>query len=132
MGMTRAVAILASALIAALAFSTQAGAGDRDGYRGYVGLADDPTHEASQGAGWTANFRESKPGSIAYRVCLKHRDEPEVKRCWRRETGGDGRSAVFVALYVNDVGGPGRWRAKWKVDGRKVETWGFRVISEGV
>lgn len=128
--MSRAFALIVIAISGSLATSGQAG--DRDGYRGYIGLLGDPTHEASQGAGWTANFEEKKPGSIKYRVCLRHRDPPKVKRCWRKGTGQDGRSEVFVARFVNDRGGAGDWRANWKVDGRKVETWNFHVNPEGV
>ncbi len=35
-----------------------------------------------------------------------------------------------MALYVNDVGGPGRWRARWFVRGRRVAQWRFRARSE--
>jgi hypothetical protein len=124
--------VVATVAALSLALAANAAAADRDGYRGYVGLFGEPTHEASQGAGWTANFNESRPGSIDYKVCLKHRDDPEVKRCWRKSTGANGRSEIFVALYVNDVGGAGSWRAKWFVGGKKVEAWSFRVRSEGV
>jgi hypothetical protein len=37
---------------------------------------------------------------------------------------------VFVARFVNDRGGPGRWRARWRVDGRIVDTWRFTVRPE--
>jgi hypothetical protein len=127
--MSKASALIVVAMSGALATSALAGDG---GYRGYIGLFGDPTHEASQGAGWTANFEERKPGRIRYKVCLKHRDPPKVKRCWRKRTGKNGRSEVFVALYVNDTGGPGDWRARWKVNGRNVETWNFHVNPEGV
>jgi hypothetical protein len=62
-------------------------------------------------------------------VCVRHLRNGE-RRCWRRRSRGDGVSRVFAALFVNDVGGPGRWRARWTVAGRTVATWRFRVRPE--
>jgi len=44
--------------------------------------------------------------------------------------GGSGRQDVFVALYVNDVGGSGRWSARWFVRGRQVAARRFSVRPE--
>jgi hypothetical protein len=46
------------------------------------------------------------------------------------EVGQRGVSRVFVARFVNDRGGPGRWRARWIVDGETVASWRFRVRPE--
>jgi hypothetical protein len=102
----------------------------QSGYRGFVDRFDGvPTHEGSQGAGWRAVFRESLDGRVRYRVCLRHR-RSEKQRCWDRRTNANGVSRVFVARFVNDRGGPGRWRARWRVDGRIVDTWRFTVRPE--
>jgi hypothetical protein len=92
-------------------------------------LNSQPTREASQGAGWRTIFRERVPGRVRYTVCLRNLDN-RVGKCWRGRTGTRGRSRIFVALFVNDQGGPGRWRARWKVAGRVVATWRFRVRPE--
>lgn len=129
-GRSRRLALLAVCL-PALALPA-ASSGAPDGYKGFVGLFGDPVRSASQGAGWTANFEEKDRGSVTYKVCLKHLDPPTVKRCWVRSTGANGRSEIFVALYVNDVGGAGEWKARWKVAGKVVEKWRFKVRPEGV
>jgi hypothetical protein len=99
-------------------------------YRGYVDRLDGvPTHEGSQGAGWRAILEEEVDGRVDYRVCLRHLGNGE-RRCWNRRTNRRGISRVFVALFVNDVGGPGRWRARWTVDGEHLATWRFRVRPE--
>ncbi|MGH2946073.1 MAG: thermonuclease family protein [Solirubrobacteraceae bacterium] len=99
-------------------------------YRGYVDLFDgDPTHEGYQGNGWRAVFRERTAGRVRYRVCLRHLGNGE-RRCWNRRTNGRGVSRVFAALFVNDQGGPGRWRARWTVEGERVASWRFRVRPE--
>jgi hypothetical protein len=99
-------------------------------YRGFVDVLNgQPTREASQGAGWRTVFRERVPGRLRYTVCLRNLDN-RVGNCWRGRTGTRGRSRIFVALFVNDQGGPGRWRARWKVAGRVVATWRFRVRPE--
>jgi hypothetical protein len=99
-------------------------------YRGFVDVLNGkPTREASQGAGWRTVFRERVPGRVRYSVCLRNLDT-DVGNCWRARTGSRGRSRIFVALFVNDRGGPGRWRARWKVAGRVVATWRFRVRPE--
>jgi hypothetical protein len=100
-------------------------------YDGYISLfGSGPVHEGSQGAGWTASFRERRRGRVRYRVCLKHTNSPKVKRCWRGRTGRRGRSEIFVARFVNDRGGPGRWRATWRRHGRRVDAFEFKVRPE--
>lgn len=109
--------------------AAQAAAGG-ERYRGFVDRLDDnPTHEGSQGAGWRAVFEERVNRRVGYRVCLRHLGN-EVQRCWRRRTGRGGFSRVFVARFVNDRGGPGRWRARWRVNGQIVATWRFTVRPE--
>jgi hypothetical protein len=99
-------------------------------YRGFVDRFDgEPAREGSQGAGWRAIFEEKAAGRVRYRVCLRHLGNGE-RRCWDRRTNRRGVSRVFVALFVNDRGGPGRWRARWFVDGERVATWRFRVRPE--
>jgi hypothetical protein len=99
-------------------------------YRGFVDRFDDrPTHEGSQGAGWRAVDKETVSGRVRYRVCLRHLGNGE-QRCWNRRTGRRGVSRVFAALFVNDEGGPGKWRARWFVDGEQVASWRFTVRPE--
>ncbi len=99
-------------------------------YRGYVDRLDDqPTHEGSQGAGWRAVFKERAAGRVSYRVCLRHLADG-IRRCWDRRTNANGASRVFVARFVNDRGGPGKWRARWLVDGHQVASWRFKVRPE--
>jgi hypothetical protein len=101
-------------------------------YRGYISLGAGPVHSGSQGAGWRAVFRERAEGRVRYKVCLRYLEQPSIRRCWRRTTSDRGRSSVFVARFVNDRGGPGRWRARWRARGNRVAVWTFRVRSEGV
>jgi endonuclease YncB( thermonuclease family) len=99
-------------------------------YRGYIDVFNgEPTREASQGAGWRAIFRERAAGRVRYKVCLRHLGN-DAQRCWSRRTSERGRSRVFVARFVNDRGGPGRWRARWRVNGRIVSSWRFTVRPE--
>jgi hypothetical protein len=121
-----------SVTLAIAALAAGAGAADAATYRGYVSVGRGPTHSGVQGDGWTAVFRERRAGRVRYTVCVRHLDPPRVKRCYRRRSGRSGRSRVFIALYVNDVGGPGDWRARWLVRGRTAAVWRFRVRSEGV
>jgi hypothetical protein len=128
--MTRLGAVAAAVGLALAVLATTAQAGST--YDGWVGrLGSGPTREGSQGAGWEAVFREHRLGRVRYRVCLRHLDVP-VRRCYGRRTPQSGISRVFVALFVNDEGGPGRWRATWSVNDRIVATWRFRVRPEGV
>lgn len=99
-------------------------------YDGYVRLLGGAkTHSSFQGAGWQTVFRERVAGRVRYRVCLTHRPT-NVSRCWARASRPDGRSVVFVALFVNDRGGPGAWRATFTVQRRRVATWDFTVLPE--
>jgi hypothetical protein len=99
-------------------------------YRGYIdALNGSPVREGSQGAGWRAIFRERAPGRVRYTVCLRNLDN-DVGNCWRARTDRRGSSRVFVALFVNDRGGPGEWQARWKLGGRVVASWRFRVRPE--
>ena len=98
-------------------------------YRGFVSLLGTPERDASQGAGWTLSFRERAEGRVRYKACLKHLGNGTT-RCYRRRTPASGRQDIFVALFVNDVGGPGRWRARWFVRGRRVAAWRFTVRPE--
>lgn len=97
---------------------------------GYVKLlGGGKVRESFQGAGWQTVFKERAEGRVRYRVCLTQR-QTKTSRCWTRRTRADGTSIVFVALFVNDRGGPGPWRAKFLVDGRRVAKWDFTVLPE--
>jgi len=98
-------------------------------YRGFVSVSGKAERDASQGAGWTLSFRERATGRVRYKACLKNLSNGAV-RCYRRRTPASGRQDVFVAIYVNDVGGPGRWRARWFVRGVRVAEWRFQVRPE--
>jgi hypothetical protein len=123
--------VLPVLLAAALALPATASAGV-DPYSGHIGLVSRPgekVRSGEQGAGWQAIFRERRSGRVAYRLCLRHFDN-DTRRCWNRRSRRSGRSRVFVALFVNDRGGPGRWRATWSVDGTRVAAWKFTVRTE--
>ncbi len=124
--MRRLTPLLATAAILA-ALPAPAQAAD---YRGYVSIGRGPTHVGVQGNAWTLVFRESVAGRVPYRVCVGHLEPPRVRRCYERRSSSRGRSSVFVALFVNDAGGTGRWRARWYVRGKSVDTWSFRVRPE--
>lgn len=98
-------------------------------YRGFVSLFGEPVRNASQGAGWTLSFRERARGRVRYKTCLRHLGNGST-RCYKRRTPSSGRQDLFVARYVNDVGGPGSWRARWFVRGRRVGEWRFTVRPE--
>lgn len=102
-------------------------------YSGHISLigGGGPVRSGSQGAGWQAVFKERRRGRVRYRVCLTHRTN-KTSRCWSRATRRDGTSVVFVALFVNDRGGPGPWKATWLVRGRRVASYRFTVRPEGV
>jgi hypothetical protein len=117
-------------LLIAAALGAASGPAQAADYRGYVSVGRGPTHVGVQGNAWTLVLRESKPGRLSYRVCLGHLEAPRVRRCYNRRTSSRGRSSVVVALFVNDRGGTGRWRARWYVGGRSVDTWSFRVRPE--
>lgn len=120
------------ALTAAMTAVGGAPAQARPFYEGKVTLIGfGPTHDASQGAGWQAVFRERAQGPVRYRVCLTH-EVNKASRCWSRTTRNDGSSVVFVALFVSDTGGSGAWHATWLVRGRRVARWDFNVRPESV
>jgi hypothetical protein len=119
-------------LVIAAALAVAAGPAHAVDYRGYVSVGRGPTHVGVQGNAWTLVFRESVGGRVPYKVCVGHLERPRVRRCYDRKSNSRGRSSVFVALFVNDTGGTGRWRARWYVGGRSVDAWSFRVRSEGV
>jgi hypothetical protein len=121
---------LVPVLLIAAALAVAAAPANAADYRGYVSVGRGPAHTGVQGNAWTLVFRETKPGRVSYRVCVGHLDRPRVRRCYDRRTSSRGRSSVFVALFVNDQGGTGRWRARWYVGGRSVDTWSFRVNPE--
>ena len=120
------------AALAAAALGVQAAPASAADYRGYVSVGRGPTHSGVQGNAWNLVFRERRPGRVRYSVCVGHLDRPRVRRCYRRRTSASGRSSVLAALFVNDAGGTGRWRVRWRVGGRSVAVWSFRVRSEGV
>jgi hypothetical protein len=126
------VTLLATLVAAAPAGSAAEGEAAAKGYRGYISVGRGPTHSGVQGDGWRAVFRERVEGRVRYKVCVRYLEQPSIRRCWRRTTSRRGRSSVFVALFVNDRGGVGRWRARWRARGERVAAWTFRVRSEGV
>jgi hypothetical protein len=126
------VALLAMTIPAAPAGSVPEGDAAAKRYRGYISVGRGATHSGVQGDGWRAVFRERVRGRVRYKVCLRYLEQPSIRRCWRRTTSSRGRSSVFVALFVNDRGGVGRWRARWRARGKRVASWTFRVRSEGV
>ena len=119
-------------VIALAALAVAAAPASAADYRGYVTVGKGPTKFGVQGNAWSTIFRESKPGRVRYTVCVGHLDRPRVRRCYNRQSNSRGRDRVFVALFVNDEGGTGRWRLRFLVGGRSVATWNFRVGSEGV
>ena len=133
MSRTHATWLAAALATAAVALPAQGAAAPADvsakTYRGFVSLSGTPERDASQGAAWTLSFRERARGRVRYKTCLKHLGNGTT-RCYRRRTPASGRQDLFVARFVNDVGGPGRWRARWFVRGRRVAEWKFRVRPE--
>ena len=133
--MLRRTGALALGLATVLAMAAPAGGDSAESsarkYRGYVSLGAGPVHSGSQGAAWTLVFRERVTGRVRYKVCLRHLGS-NVRRCYRRRTNSRGRSSIFVARFVNDVGGPGEWRARWRARGKRRASWDFTVRSEGV
>jgi Tol biopolymer transport system component len=102
-------------------------------YTGQVELVSRPGRRVSsgvQGDGWQVVFRERARGRVAYRVCVQKTGAKGVRRCWSRRTDRKGRSRVTVALFVNDRGGAGSWRARWTVRGRTVARAAFTVRPE--
>jgi hypothetical protein len=102
------------------------------GPRRYVDLGRGPTHFGYQGDGWTLVFANNKRHAVRYRACVRLLTGNGAHRCWSATAAPQSRSRIFVALFVNDRGGLGRWRATWFQQGRQVGEWGFTVRSEGV
>ena len=98
---------------------------------GYVDVGHGPTHSGSQGDGWTLVFANRQHHPVRYRACV-HWLEGDAAKCWTASAPASRRSRIFAALFVNDRGGPGAWRAAWSVSGRRVASWHFNVNSEGV
>lgn len=99
-------------------------------YDGYLKVkGNGKVRKSIQGAGWQTVFKERAEGRVRYRVCLTHMPT-KTSRCWKRRTSASGISVVFVALFVNDRGGPGPWRARFLVHGRRVAKWDFTVLPE--
>ncbi|MGH2944857.1 MAG: hypothetical protein ACRDPC_01050 [Solirubrobacteraceae bacterium] len=98
-------------------------------YRGWVGGFGERRHRRVQGQYHALRFRVNPAGRLRYRVCLSG-GAADVRRCFRRRTGPRGRSEINVSLFVNDRGGPGRWRAVWRVRGDRVASWRFRLVPE--
>ena len=128
MRVARAIAVAVAVATLSLAGAAPAAMAAKK-YRGFVSLFGTPERDASQGAGWTLSFRETVEGRVRYKTCLRHLGNGST-RCFKRRTPASGRQDVFVARYVNDVGGPGRWRARWFVRGDRVAEWRFRVRPE--
>jgi hypothetical protein len=102
-------------------------------YRGWLGgfEGSERVHRAGQGGYHSLNFRATPARRVRYRVCLRG-GVLDAKRCYRRRTNTRGRSSINVSIFVNDRGGPGRWRAVWRVRGDRVAVWRFYVSPEGV
>jgi hypothetical protein len=103
--------------------------GQETSYRGWVGGipgAGDRDRVREQGAAHRLYFRVRPRREVEYRVCLTG----PSRRCWRRTTSERGRSTVEASLWLNDRGGPGEWRAVWRVRGRKVDSWRFEIRPE--
>jgi len=103
-------------------------------YKGWVGGfpgQGDRRRRRVQGDFHMLNFRRTPGQSVRYRVCLRGGNVP-TRRCFRRRLNSAGRSGINVSLWLNDRGGPGRWRAIWSVGGGRVATWRFRLPPEGV
>lgn len=130
MSRSRRVATAACAGLTLSLLSGVSAAQARPLYDGYVRLiGNGKVHKSFQGSGWQTVFKERAASRVRYRVCLTHRPT-KVRRCWTRTTGADGTSTVNVSLFVNDVGGPGSWRATFLVGKRRVASWDFTVLPE--
>jgi hypothetical protein len=96
------------------------------GYRdGGDGRAD---RVASQGALHRFVFVDRRRRRTRYVLVL---DGPgDARRRYRGRTDRRGRDAIEDSRWVNDVGGPGRWRAIWRVAGKRVAVFRFRLRPE--
>lgn len=102
---------------------------DRKRFRGYrAGRGGRPDRVATQGAPHRFVFVDRARTRTRYTLVL---DGPgEARKRYRGRTNRRGRDVIEDSLYVNDVGGPGRWRAIWRVAGRPVAAFRFRLRPE--
>ena len=124
--MTRVLLAIALGVSAALPAAAHA-------YPRYVGYLGDGSgrayHNAGQGGLHYLLLTDSNPASNGrYRVCLRG-GAADLRRCFKRRLRF-GFGKLNVSLLVNDQGGPGRYRATWYVDGRRVASWRFRLTPE--
>jgi hypothetical protein len=124
------IAVLSYPLLAApTASAQQNNPSIQSRYSGWVGGFGERRHRREQGQFHALRFRVQPAGRLRYRVCLSG-GAADVRRCFRRRTGEGGRSEINVSIFVNDRGGPGRWRAVWRVGGARVAAWRFRLVAE--
>ena len=104
-------------------------AGKASRYRGFHAGADGaPIRVATQGELHQFVFIDRERKRTKYRLVLRGPGETKKKRSGR--TNRKGRDSIEDSLFVNDVGGPGRWKASWRVGGEKVAKYRFRLIVE--
>lgn len=84
--------------------------------------------QAVQGEFHGFTFRDQLGGRTRYRLVLL--GPGGSRKAERGRTNCNGKDKKNLSLYVNDVGGPGHWSAKWKVGGRKVAQYRFRLAPE--
>lgn len=98
-------------------------------FRGYRAGGDGrPDRVATQGAPHRFVFVDRARRRTRYTLIL---DGPgDARKRYRGRTNRRGRDAIEDSLYVNDVGGPGRWRAIWRVAGKRVARFRFRLRPE--
>lgn len=100
-------------------------------FRGYRSTFDgnkDSDHRAVQGEFHGFTFRDRLGSRTRYKLVL--RGPRGSKESERGRTNCRGKDTKNLSLYVNDVGGPGKWVAKWKVGGRNVARYQFKLKPE--
>lgn len=96
------------------------------GYR--AGSDGKPDRVAVQGDGHSFVLLDRARRRVPYVLVL---DGPgDARKGYRGRTNRRGRDAIEASLYVNDVGGPGAWRAIWRVGERNVAVFRFRLQPE--
>ncbi|MEX1142819.1 MAG: hypothetical protein WD399_07335 [Thermoleophilaceae bacterium] len=102
---------------------------DPERFRGYrAGRGGRPDRVATQGSLHRFVFVDRARERTRYTLIL---DGPgDALKRYRGRTNRRGRDAIEDSLYVNDVGGPGRWRAIWRVAGERVAAFRFRLRPE--
>lgn len=96
------------------------------GYR--AGPDGKPDRAAVQGDGHSFVLLDRARRRVPYMLVL---DGPgDARKGYRGRTNRRGRDAIEASLYVNDVGGPGAWRAIWRVGKRNVAVFRFRLRPE--